>query len=267
MKIPREPESRIQTMTETFEIVSVNRDNVDKLGFFCYKSKAKFPGYKQKRRWLEERFDEGLQMRLAIEDGRSVGFIEYIPGPFAWRAVNAEAYMAIHCIWVVGRAKEKGYGSRLLDSCLKDAREQGFPGVAMVTSRGVWLAGSDLFLRHGFALVDSAPPSFDLAVLKFNDVANPSFPTDWDDRIRAFGEGVTVVRTSQCPYLDDATNTVLEAAQELGLPAQVVEFGTADELRRLSPTPFGIFSILARQKLVSYSYLLKKDLIPLLQSS
>jgi GNAT superfamily N-acetyltransferase len=254
-------------VNKSFEIVPVDIHNVDKLGFFCCKSKVKTPGYQQKRRWLEERFGEGLQMRLAVEDGRSVGFIEYIPGPYAWRAVNAEAYMAIHCIWVVGRAKEMGYGSQLLETCVQDARKRDFPGVAMVTSRGVWLAGSDLFLRHGFTLVDSVPPSFDLAVLKFGDAADPSFPTDWDDRIQAFGDGVTVVRTSQCPYLDDATNTVLEAAQELALPAQVIEFNSAEELRRRSPTPFGVFSILCNRKLISYSYLLKKDLIPLLQSS
>lgn len=34
--------------------------------------------------------------------GNYRGFIEYIPGAFGWRAVFAEDYMLIHCLWVMG---------------------------------------------------------------------------------------------------------------------------------------------------------------------
>lgn len=39
-------------MNDTFELITVNADNVDKQGFFCYMSKRKAPGYSQKRDWF-----------------------------------------------------------------------------------------------------------------------------------------------------------------------------------------------------------------------
>lgn len=125
-------------MKET-KIVNVTADNVEKERFFCYKSKPKTPGYQKKLAWLKARFEEGMVIKILYEGKRSFGFIEYIPGEYAWRAVHASGYMFIHCIWVVGSGKRKGYGSRLLSECLQDARARGMHGVAMITSSRVWL--------------------------------------------------------------------------------------------------------------------------------
>lgn len=252
-------------MREQVEIVSVDADNVTKQGFFCYKSKKKTPGYQRKLAWLKERFAEGMQIKILFENGRSVGFIEYLPGEAAWRGVHAPQTLFIHCLWVVGRGKGKGYGSRLLDLCIDEARRQGKAGVAMVTSSRVWLADNRLLLKHGFASVDAAAP-FDLMHLPLNGGGAPHFPTDWEARQAAFGPGVTVLRTDQCPYIEDATNTVLETAVDLGLPARTVTFSSGSQVQAAAPTPYGVFGILLNGRLLSYHYLLKKDLVPLLQS-
>lgn len=99
-------------MDNRVEIVTVDSTNVAEQGFFCYKSKPKSGGYQKKLSWLKQRFAEGMRIKILYEEERSVGFIEYIPGEFAWRAVNAEGYVVIHCLWVVGRGKGKGYGIR-----------------------------------------------------------------------------------------------------------------------------------------------------------
>ncbi len=112
-------------MKSKFEIKTVDGSNIDESGFFCYMSKRKEPGYKQKREWLEARFAEGMKIKILHENGgRDVAFIEYIPGEYAWRAVNAPGYMVIHCLWVVGKGKGKGYGNLLIKECLDDARAQ-----------------------------------------------------------------------------------------------------------------------------------------------
>ena len=130
-------------MNTDVEIVSVDATNVAEYGFFCYKSRRKSEGYRRKLNWLEQRFSEGMKIKIVYENGRSVGFIEYMPGEFAWRAVNASGYLVIHCVWVVGRAKGKGYGARLLNECTADARKMGKQGVAMVTSSRIgWRAVS-----------------------------------------------------------------------------------------------------------------------------
>ena len=64
-------------MDETFEIITVDADNLDRHGFFCYMSKRKAPGYAQKCAWLAARFAEGLKLHMVHETGgRTVGFIE-----------------------------------------------------------------------------------------------------------------------------------------------------------------------------------------------
>ncbi len=161
-------------MSSDVDIITVDASNVDKHGFFCYKSKPKTAGYRHKRQWLEERFAEGLRIKIVREGNKSAGFIEYAPGEFAWRAVNAPNYLVVHCMWVVGRGKGKGYGSRLLSETIADAQAMGKDGVAMVTSHRPWLAGSALFLKHGFEPAGEAPPSFELLVKRFGDAPRPN---------------------------------------------------------------------------------------------
>lgn len=247
-------------MSSAVEFVTVDAANVDERGFFCYKSKPKSDGYAQKLNWLQDRFSEGLKIHIVYEDGRSVGFIEYIPGEFAWRAVKVPDCLLIHCLWVVGRAKEKGYGSQLVDACLADARAMGASGVAMVTSSKPWLAGSQLLLKSGFERVDVAPPSFELLVKRLDDAPAPAFPTDWDARLAQCGPGLTVVRSDQCPYTEDATNTVLEFGRSQGIETQVIHFKTAREVQDKSPTAYGTFAVVHDGQLLSYYYMLPKDL-------
>jgi GNAT superfamily N-acetyltransferase len=109
-------------MNNSAEIITVDGTNFEEHGFFCYKSKPKSEGYQNKLDWLQQRFEEGLRIKILYEDKRSVGFIEYIPGEHTWRVVEAPDYLVVHCLWVVGRGKKKGYGSRLLNECVEDAQ-------------------------------------------------------------------------------------------------------------------------------------------------
>ncbi len=247
-------------MDDHIKIITLNSENLIKEGFFCYMSKRKAPGYAQKQDWLIARLDEGLKIHMVHElGGRTVGFIEYIPGELAWRAVNAPGYLVIHCLWVVGKGKGKGYGSHLLEICLEDARAQNKNGVVMVASNLVWLAKKDLFLKNGFEEVAQAPPSFQLLAYRFDDAPLPSFPSDWEERQTRFGDGLTIIRTPQCPYIEDAVKLALEFAKEKGIRAREVTFHTADDLQKRSPSPYGVFGLVLDGKLLAYHYLQRKD--------
>jgi L-amino acid N-acyltransferase YncA len=253
-------------MKSKFEIKTVDAGNVDETGFFCYMSKRREPGYKQKRDWLEARFAEGLKIKIIHETGgRDTAFIEYIPGEYAWRALHAGGYLVIHCLWVVGKGKGKGYGSRLIKECLDDARAQDMQGVAMLTSDRTWLASRDIFERNGFVEVDSGPPSFQLMVARFGSGPEASLPTNWDERARALGPGLTVVRTAQCPYIENAASAMLSYARERGIRSSVVELRTAREVQEQSPSAYGVFGTVLDGKLLAYQYLLQKDFDKLLQ--
>ncbi len=253
-------------MNGDVEIATVDATNVAKRGFFCYRSKRKSEGYRRKLDWLQQRFAEGMKIKILYDSGRPVGFIEYVPAEFAWRAVNASSYMVIHCVWVSGRAKGKGYGSRLLNDCIDDARNTQRHGVAMVTSSRIWLAGKELFLKHGFEPVDGAAPSFELLVKKFGDAPSPTFPQDWDERARRYGPGLTIIRSDQCPYVDDAVNTALDTAHEMGVESQVVELENCQDVQDSAPSPYGVFSLVYNGTLLSYHYEIKKDLLKLLDT-
>jgi len=238
-------------------IVDINADNVEQTGFFCYMSKRKTEGYRQKLEWLKARFSEGMRIKMLELPER--GFIEYIPGEYAWRSINAPGYLFIHCLWVVGKSKNKGFAGALLEECFRDAKAAGKKGVAMLTSERIWLVGKKVLLKHGFESVAQEPP-FDLMVKRFGKAEPPSFTGNWEEKASRFGAGLTVIRSPQCPYIPDATDTVLEAARDLGITSQVVELKSSQEIREKASSPYGIFSIVYNGRLLSYHYLLPKDL-------
>jgi GNAT superfamily N-acetyltransferase len=246
-------------MEKKIKLIDVNAENVSETGFFCYMSKRKTEGHRRKLNWLKARFAEGMRIKMLKLPAR--GFIEYIPGEFAWRSVNAKGYMFIHCLWVVGQSKGKGLATLLLNECIKDAKKSGMQGVAMVTSEGNWLVGKRFLLKHGFVSVDLAPPSFELMVKKFGDAPSPAITKDWDGKLSRYGKGITVFRSDQCPYIEAAVRVVKETAKELGIKCQVVELNNCHDVRNLAPSAFGVFSIVYDGNLLAYHGLAKKELL------
>lgn len=246
-------------MNDSVEIITVDGTNVEEYGFFCYKSKPKSQGYQKKLHWLRQRFADGLKIKILYENDRSVGFIEYIPGEYTWRVVEAPGYLVIHCLWVVGRGKEKGYGSRLLNECVEEARRLGRQGVAMVSSRGNWLANEKVFLKNGFENVGSAPPSFSLLVKKIKAGPGPIFPQDWEKRLGYYSSGTTVIYADQCPYMPDAVQYAINVFAARGIEAKVVKLESSAEVRAKSPSAYGVFGIVCNRRLLTYHYLGKKE--------
>lgn len=238
-------------------IIDVDRSNVEETGFFCYMSKRKSEGYLRKLAWVRKRLDEGMRIKMLKLPER--GFIEYIPGGKAWRAVNSEGYMVIHCLWVVGQSQGRGLGAALLEECVADAKKAGMNGVAMVTSEGNWLAGKGLLERRGFQAVGTAPPSFALMVKRLKPGPLPSFPVDWAARAARCGPGLTILRSDQCPYLPDATRILEEAAARNRIRTRVVELQTARDVQALSPSPYGVFHVVYNGRLLGHHYLREKD--------
>lgn len=234
----------------SIEIIDVNPSNVDEFGFFCAMSKPELLGYRDKLVWLEKRFREGLKIKLIRHGGR--GFIEYVPGKFAWRGIVAPQYMVIHCMWVVGRAKGKGQGKVLLEACIGDARAAKLNGVAAVTARKrVGFVDTDFFVHHGFQVVQTTG-GMDLVALKFSSTApDPRFIGDWERKGSSFGEGLTVVSSPQCPYTYEGAQQVVAIAQGQGMVARAVKLNSLKELRQSSPSPYASFDMVYNGRVIS----------------
>lgn len=235
-----------------YKIIDTNADNIDGCSL-CGNKDANNLGRRRKANWLKERYAEGLRYKvLRSEKFGDIGMIEYAPGNHAWRPVEAEGYLVIHCLTVIGdKHKGKGLGSLLLDSCLRDAKKSRCQGVAVVTSSDAFMARSDFFLKAGFVLVDRIPP-YELLVKKLQKTApDPRFIVERERLFKRYRKGLTILAADQCPYVSKSAERIAAASRTLGLEPKVVRVGSAQASREL-PTPYGVFSILYDGKLIAW---------------
>jgi len=187
------------------------------------------------------------------EENKCNGFIEYAPGEYAWRAVDAKDYMFIHCIWITpNKYKDKGYGSRLVKECIKDAEKQGKTGVAVITSEGSFMAGKNLFLKNGFKSVASEKPSFELMVKTLKKGPLPKFK-DWNKQLSKY-EGLNIVYSSQCPWVARSITELEEIARKKGLKLKVTELKTAKEAQN-APSVYSVFNLIYDGKILADHYI------------
>ena len=162
--------------------------------------------------------------------------------------------MFIHCIFVgFKRAyKGKGYGSLLVDECLEDAGKGNMHGVAVVTRKGSFMVGKELFVKNGFEVVDHASPDFELLVKKFNEKApSPKFKGDWGKRLSQYGKGLTIIRADQCPYSVKNVREISETAEKIyNIKPNIIELKNCQEAQN-SPCPFGTFCVVYDGKVVA----------------
>jgi GNAT superfamily N-acetyltransferase len=212
------------------------------------------PGREQKYRWLLANARFGLRARTQLApDGQPGGYIEYVPGEFAWRGVECGGYMFIHCIWVYSRQHQrKGWGSVMIEACLEDAKAAGMSGAAVMVRDGPWLADRRLFLANGFEAVDTAPPDYQLLVRKLDRGANnPAFKNGWDQRLRQYSRGLTIIRSSQCPHIAKFAADIAETAEkEYHIKPKVVDLESCHDAQN-APTPYAIFALIYNGRLVA----------------
>jgi hypothetical protein len=233
-------------------LVELDSVLLEGMGSFCLRSKKSSPGYINKSKWLNDRFEEGLRYVQLFQNKKQAGFIEYTAAEFSSRVVNADHYIVIHCLWVSETGKS--YGTNLINRCLEDAKKQAKRGVVVVTNPETsWTPSKDIFLKNNFKLVDTAPYNFELLVYHFDEPTTklPSFPTNWDERVKRF-QNLTILRSFQCPYVEVATENIVEGASKLGIDVEIIDIKNREELMELAPTPYGIFSVVFKGQLITF---------------
>jgi len=210
-------------------------------------------GYRHKFKWIRKRMSEGLKAKvIRTPDEDLVGYIEYVPGERAWRAVNAADYMFIHCIYMEKRCKGRGYGTLLLQECVKDARKAGMSGVAVVTREGAWMAGKELFLKNGFEEVDKALPDFTLLARRFRKTAPaPSFKGQWDKKLKKFAKGLTIISCGQCPFGAKMVDAIARIARDrYAIEPRIVEYKSYRQAQN-APWPYAVSGVIHNGRLVA----------------
>jgi N-acetylglutamate synthase-like GNAT family acetyltransferase len=188
---------------------------------------------------------------LISKTGGYQGMLEYIPGEYAHRPVNAKGYMFIHCLFV-GFKKEfkgKGYASLLLDECIKDSKKEKMNGVAVVTRNGSFMAKKDIFIKKGFSVIENHNPDFELLVLKFNNKAsNPNFI---QNSLEHYSDNLTIMRSPQCPYSVKNVEAIIQTANKMKLKPTLIEMNDSESTQK-SPCAFGSFCIINEGNILSH---------------
>ncbi len=234
-----------------FQIIDLTPENIANYGVCGYKDVNKHEELRRKIEWVKKYNPKGLRIKAVIaEDGSYQGMLEYIPGEFAHRPVSAKEYIFIHCVFVGFKKeyKSKGLASALLDICIAESREACKKGVAVVTRKGSFMADKDFFLRKGFISVDKADPDFELLVFKFDNAAeNPVFIKTSASQ---YNEGITIMRSAQCPYSVKNVDAIIKTAEKMGLHPNLIEIEDANQAQQ-SPCAFGTFCIIKNGKVIS----------------
>jgi ribosomal protein S18 acetylase RimI-like enzyme len=234
-------------------LVDLDPANLDSLPCCGIKSPA-HPGRRQKHCWMKANFKAGLRAKaLLAPDGRPCGYIEYLPGEFAWRGVNATGYLFIHCVWIHAKQHQrKGWASLMVKACVTDARKAGMNGVAVVARDGPWLTDPRLFLANGFETVATAPPDYQLLVRKLDrSAADPAFKGGWDEKLARYSRGLTIIRSSQCPHIEKFAADIAESAEEdYGIKPRVVELESCRDAQD-APTPYAVFALIYNGRLLA----------------
>ncbi len=236
------------------EIRDMNAENIFDLGF-CGTKSIEHEGCRRKAEWYRKRLPEGMRYKvLYSEDKGTVGMIEYIPGEFSWRAVDAVGYMVIHCLCIFSKSfREKGYASRMIRSCIENAKNEKMNGVAVVTRKGAWMVSKGIFVKEGFEVVDKAPPDFELLAIKFRmDASSPRFKNNKENVLKKYNKGLTILWSDQCPYIIKSIREIKETIkQRYGIKARIIEMKNHEQAQN-APSPYAVFSLIYDGKLLAF---------------
>jgi len=238
-----------------YKIIDITNKNLNEFGLLCHKSKFKEQGYKNKLNWFIDKQNEGLRIKLLlVNEGekrgfRSRGFIEYIPGENSFRGIEADGWMVIHCLWVIGKIKNEGLGSKLLDECFKDAKNMN--GVVVVTSSKNWLRGN-FFIKNGFEKIDESTP-FELYIKKIKENTNlPKFIKISKEKIADNKKDLVIIKSDQCPYEYNTINYIKKIAESSKITYKIKNLSNSKELKNNCFSPYGSFCVLYKGRIISY---------------
>ncbi len=238
------------------QIINLTPENIADYGVCGYKNVKKHKELRNKIEWFNEYYPKGLKIKVLFsEKGGYQGMIEYLPGKFAHRPVNADGYMFIHCIFVgfKNEFKGKGYASALIEECINDAKKQKMLGVAVVTRKGAFMANNEIFLKKGFGIVDNAKPDFNLLAIKF-DIKSiaPCFKSDILNNLGRYENGLIIIRSTQCPYTEKNVNSIIESAEKkFKLKTNLIDLKDPESVQN-TPCAFGTFCIIYNGEIISH---------------
>jgi hypothetical protein len=146
-----------------------------------------------------------------------------------------------------------GLGSRLIQACLAEARQQRAIGVAVFVSDGPLMAGREIFLKNGFKQIEQRD-RFQLVIHQLRRGPVPRFRDI--QRIDPQAPGLHLLYCAQCPINAKSARGLSEMAARLGLELKVTVLHTAQEAQS-APSYYGVFNLMWNGRLLADHYVSK----------
>ena len=235
------------------EIITLNHENIDQEHICCaFSDKKCKTGYELKKNWLKDEFNKGYVFKRLNE--RAKVFIEYCPSEMAWAPIDAPNYLFIDCFWVSGKYKNNGYGKKLLNLALNDAKTQGKDGLVTIAGKKKFHFMSDTkwLLNQGFEITETLPDGFCILVKKIKqDGANVKFAKEVKDGLVEGHKGILIYYSNRCPFTDYYVETALrESTKKRNIPSKIIKLEDM-ESARTCPSPATIFSMFYNGKFIT----------------
>ena len=230
------------------ELLRVTEENLAAESLCCIvRMKKAHPGIEAKRAWLAERIPEGHVFLKLRGDG--CAFIEYAPLETAWVPIVGEKYDYLYCLWVQGAPKGHGYGRRLMEACIADAKARGRSGVCMLGSQKqkAWLSDQRFAEKFGFRAADTAG-EYVLLALSFDGTLPRFTPGAKAQTIE--NRELTVYYDDQCPFIFQRVEKLKEFCAQKGLPARFIHVESAAQAKAL-PCVFNNWAVFYGGKLAT----------------
>ena len=225
-------------------LIQITPENLETEHICCAISNERDCQVQAKKAWLAKRLEEGLVFLKG--DVRGKCFIEYIPAEHAWAPIEAEGYLYIDCLWVSGQFKGHGSSSLLLDECIRDAKEKGRRGLAVLSSeKKLGYLSDPKYLKYkGFQTTDAAGPHFRLMALPFEGQTElPRFsPRLQQAAAQVPKTGLVLYYTSQCPFTAKYVPLLEAICRDRNVPIQTFHITTTEQAQN-APCPYTAFSL------------------------
>lgn len=232
------------------QYITVTNENIDREHICCAISNNNDIQVSSKKKWLSQRFDDGLVFLKSEQRGKC--FIEYIPAENAWNPINADGYMYIDCLWVSGSLKGNGYSSDLLNACIKDSKNKNKKGLCILSSakKKTFLADPKYLKHKGFFVCDEADNGIQLWCLPFEEnTVLPKFK-DCAKHPHTPESGYVLYYTHQCPFNAKYVPIIEEIAKEKSVEFKAIHLQSKEEAQN-APTPITTYALFCDGKYIT----------------
>lgn len=176
--------------------------------------------------------------------------------------------MVINCLWVSGQYKGKGLSKILLDECISDSLQKGKDGIVVVSSTKPkpYLTDKKFYLKHGFSVVDTAYPYFELLELKLTKSGNsPKFTENSKNGKTDNNNGFTFIFSNQCPFMEEYIYRISIVCNEYNIPSTVIKLDSYQNAQKKG-SAWGTLGIYYKGNFLTHELMNEKKFTPLLKT-